>query len=52
MKINSYFPYTTAEERDTLNPRGTLDLLRFTVFTDDDNYTEYMYDIKNGKLYS
>ena len=52
MKINSYYPYTREGERTSLNPKGINNLLKFTVFTDDDNYTDYMYDIKSGKLYS
>ena len=52
MKINSYYPYTKEEERATLNPKGSSNLLKFSVYIDNDTYQEYMYDLKNNKLFN
>ena len=52
MKINTYFPYTKEQERATLKPKGSGNTLKFSIYTDDDNYTEYIYDLKASKLYN
>ncbi len=52
MKINTYYPYTNEVEQGTLNIKTDANTIRFTVYTSDTEYTEYLFDVKNSKLYS
>lgn len=56
MKLDSYYSYKIEKERATLNIYEKDNLIHFSVFSHDDNgldtYTNYTYDIRNGKLYS
>ena len=52
MKLNSYYPYKKEQERESLNIKELDNLLRFSLYTDSDQFTNYIYDIKNNKLYN
>ena len=52
MKFNTYYPYTTEAEQGTLNIKTEGNIMRFTIYTSDTEYTDYIFDIKNSKLYS
>lgn len=52
MKINTYYPYTTEIEKGSLNIKTIGNILSFDVYTSDTEYTTYIYDIKNGKLFN
>ena len=51
MKIDTYYSYTTEKERSSLNFKVDKDLLYFTIYTGNNKYDNYIYDINNGKLY-
>ena len=50
MKINSFYDYTTEKERSSLKIRTDGLNIYFRVYTDDEKYTDYVYNIKNKKI--
>ena len=52
MKIDTYYSYKTEKERKTLNLYTKDNFIYFKVYTSEDNYKSYTYDILNSKLYS
>ena len=53
LKLDTYYNYDREEERGTLNLYKEGNLLHFSIVTDKDgNQINYIYDIKNKKLYN
>ena len=53
LKLDTYYEYGVEKERASLNLVKEDNLLRFSIINDKDgNKTNYIYDIKNKKLYS
>ena len=52
MKINTYYSYNREGERKSLNIKTDDNYIYFTVFVDEEKYTNYKYDYKNNKLIS
>ena len=52
LKVDTYYTYETEWERSSLNISRDDIFLSFSIATDNDNVTNYIYDIKNKKLYS
>ncbi len=50
LKIDTEYEYHRVEERNTLNLYTEANLLHFTVFKNND-YTNYIFDLKNNKLF-
>ena len=50
MKINTFYEYTTGQERDSLNVHSDGDFIYFNVFINEEEYTTYKYSIKEKKL--
>ena len=52
LKLDTYYEYNGEGERKTLTPVKEGTLLKFSIVSDKDgNITNYIYDIKNKKLY-
>lgn len=52
MKIDTYYSYTTEKEIKSLDIYTKNNLMYFKVYTGDNTYKKYMYDIANSKLYN
>lgn len=52
MKIDSFYDYTTEKERASLMIRTDNNNIYFKVFTNENEYTEMIFDIKNKKIIS
>ena len=52
MKIDTYYSYKTEKERKTLNLHIKDNLLYFRVYSDSENYKDYIYDLIGNKLYN
>ena len=50
MKIDTFYDYTTGQERDSLNIYSDDNFIYFKVFISENEYNEYRYDIYNKKL--
>lgn len=50
MKINTFYSYTTEKERDSLSLRVDNGFIYFNVYTSEDDYTTYKYNIESKKL--
>ena len=50
MKIDTFYEYTTGQERDSLNIYSDDNFIYFKVFINENEYNEYRYDIINKKL--
>lgn len=50
MKIDTFYEYTTEQERDSLQIYSDDEFIYFKVFVNEDEYIAYKYDIKNNKL--
>lgn len=50
MKINTFFNYTTEKERDSLNLRTDGEYIYFDVFTSENEYSSYKYNILTKKM--
>lgn len=50
MKINTFYGYTTEKERGSLNFYFDGENLSFNVFTDENEYTEYKFNLREKKL--
>ena len=50
MKISSFYDYTTEKERSSLKIRTDGLNIYFRVYTDEEKYTDYVYNIKNKKI--
>ena len=51
LKLDTYYAYQTEKERASLNLIKDNTVLRFTIIQDETNSLNYIYDIKNRKLY-
>lgn len=52
MKINSTYTYKVEKERESLELKKKDNLVYFSVYNGDGLYTNYIYDLKNNKLYN
>ena len=52
MRIDCSYSYKREKERDTLEIKQKDDFIFFSIYNGDSVYTNYLYDIKNNKLYS
>ena len=50
MKIDSFYNYTTEKERDSLNIYSDGKNLYFRVYSNENEYVDYVYNIKSKKL--
>lgn len=50
-KITTYYTYKKGEERDTLRIKHDNNLFHFSIYNENNEYTNYIYDIKNKKIY-
>ena len=50
LKINTFYSYTTEQERDSLNIYSDGENIYFKVYTDEFNYNNYVYSINGKKL--
>ena len=50
MKIDTFYEYTTGQERDSLKIHSDDNFIYFKVFVNDTQYNNYKYDIANKKL--
>ena len=50
MKINSFYQYSTEKERGSLNFYFDGEILSFDVFTKENEYTTYKFNLKQNKL--
>ena len=50
MKINTFYVYQTEKERNSLNLRSDGVYIYFDVFTNENEYTSYKYDIATKRL--
>ena len=52
IQIDTYYSYKIEKERNTLNIYTKDNLLHFTLYNENKEYTKYIYDINNNKIYS
>ena len=52
MKINTYYRYNREGDRTSLEISPEGNTIRFKIYDEDDSYTNYIYDIKNNKLFN
>ena len=50
MKINTFYGYTTEKERDSLKIKTDGLNIYFRVYTSEESYKDYIYNIKNKKI--
>ena len=50
MKIDSFYSYTTEKERGSLKIRTDNNNIYFRVFINENEYTEYVYNVSNKKM--
>lgn len=52
MKIDCHYDYKVEKESATLNIRKKDNLVLFSIYVTNDEYTNYIFDLKNNKLFS
>ena len=52
MKIDCEYDYRVEKERKTLNIRVLNNLVNFSIYIGNNEYTNYYFDLKNNKLFS